>query len=487
MKQKFLPIFALVFLAAALAAQPAVKKDSVSAQAKTTAAAPAPAQPKTSDEELILDDSDKPAPQPGETTAAAPASDTAKKAAAIKAAAGADTASAKKATTEKTVAAPKAAHPQVPARDTAQKISDEELILDGGAEDLLGQTKGAAKKTAAPAATDSSAAGAAATSADSAAASVPAPADSAAQAADSGAQSPAAVASAPAAPAAPVEAEKIEKVRSINFAANLKEYRSPKLAMLMSLIIPGSGQFYAKSSLTAAACLAVEAALIGTGYAFVKKGQSEKKKARTYADSLYSADKFSNYDKDLRTFLGAKFGPASGDSIYYGIIHFGDSSAAENFLKDANAKNDNYYDAIEDASGTFVRGWDDVAPGFSADNAIEITDADTAMYGAFTNDSAYFAYKKEPGKYPAYGFSQHQITYSDMVSKAQGLSRIGSRFYMSLLVNHLASAVIAGILAKKHNDELLGKESFWRRIDVEEQMVNTGTTVVSGYALAVRF
>jgi hypothetical protein len=58
---------------------------------------------------------------------------------------------------------------------------------------------------------------------------------------------------------------------------------------------------------------------------------------------------------------------------------------------------------------------------------------------------------------------------------------------MSLLVNHVASAVMAGILAKRHNDELLGRESFWRRVGIEQQYVNTGSTTVPGYALQVRF
>jgi hypothetical protein len=58
---------------------------------------------------------------------------------------------------------------------------------------------------------------------------------------------------------------------------------------------------------------------------------------------------------------------------------------------------------------------------------------------------------------------------------------------MALLVNHVASAVMAGILAKRHNDELLGKESFWQHIDMKQLSVNTGSGTSPGYALQVRF
>jgi hypothetical protein len=368
--------------------------------------------------------------------------------------------------------------------DSTAATVDEELILEGGAEDLLDHVKAAPAKSAA--AKQGTAPG------DSAKTAVlqdsiktPVSADSAGMAAqvkpDSGATAAAVTLPKPKALA---DNTKIEKVRSINFAANLKEYRSPKLAMLMSLILPGSGQVYAKSNWVAAGFLAVEAAVFGVGYAFISKGQRQKHDAHKYADSHFDTLKYKQYYADLENNLKKNFDEEKAKSILIDSIFRSDSTGAQTLLDDMRSKNGSYYDNLLDTLTIFVRGWKDVEPEFTAEDGFK--NIDTTKFQITSEATPYYVSRKGTDKI-GFGFSQYQLNYIGMINDSRASARIGKNFYMSLLVNHIASAVIAGILAKKHNDALLGEESFWQRIDVEELAVNTGSHTVNGYALGIRF
>ena len=99
---------------------------------------------------------------------------------------------------------------------------------------------------------------------------------------------------------APLPAATIESVHSINFARNLKEYRSPKLAMLMSLILPGAGQVYAKSNLWAAAFGVIEVGLISTGVALSAKSKTVSNNAHAFANQHYDTNAYKQYTSILK-------------------------------------------------------------------------------------------------------------------------------------------------------------------------------------------
>jgi hypothetical protein len=370
------------------------------------------------------------------------------------------------------------------ARDTTKKIVDEDLILDGGEEDLLIQTKKTPPKTVGTGVAKTADSATAKTSADSTGVAMD---QSGAQNQKPGATpSPngqAALSEKPQAP--PKAAPKIENARSINFAANLKEYRSPKLAMLMSLCVPGSGQIYAKSNLWAAGFLLVEAVIVGTGVVYSSKSKVQKAKAHKFADTAYSADKFETYTHDLQTNFVNR-----GDTTYSSI--FFDSSDVL-FLRDAKKspgkRSDNFYNDISSKTSPYVRGWKDVMPNFDG-GVFSISDSN--IYKAYStktgpNDTNYLVYKNGDIKNASFGFSDYQLHYISMLDESRKLANYSRTAFVTLLINHLASAVMAGIEAKNHNDALLGQESVWQHIDIEQQFVNTGSETVSGYSIGVRF
>lgn len=267
------------------------------------------------------------------------------------------------------------------------------------------------------------------------------------------------------------EPQTIGATGSINFARNLKDYRSPKLAMLMSLIIPGSGQVYAAHhSWKAAIYGAVEVGMIATSAVLRSKGSQKEKDAHKFADQHYDMDKYLRYQSALKNNV---------DTSTYSNIFFGADSF---FSNDAKVKNEGYYEKIKNNDQPFVNGWDDALPGFTEN--LEVVDN---RYKAVT-DSAYLVYLKGTDSTKGYyGFSNNQKAYSSMISRSGNYYRKSGGVLAVMLVNHLISAIDAGLTAKAHNDLLLNKKSVWNHIGLEQICLSDGRNMVPGYALKVRF
>jgi hypothetical protein len=358
-------------------------------------------------------------------------------------------------------------------------VTDEELILEGGEEDLLGKEKTFQTKAAVPGQTSAGVqepVNAATGKQDRTVPSLPTPAGFADSAAKLLQKEPsAATVSQPAAA--------IIDGYSINFAKNLKEYRSPKLAMLMSLILPGAGQVYAKSTLWAVAFGVIETGIISTGVALSAKSKNVKKQARSYADQHYSPDRFKGYLDSLKQYLSIKEG-ATGDTIYRSIFSDGSDTA---FFTEAQKKSDSYYgDGYIDggSSSPFIRGWNDVDPDFTS-SGFQLESS--SPYGIVSGDTSYLLFRKPDSTNRLFGVSGYQQHYDAMLKDSRKWASLSRNTFLSLLFNHLASAVMAGISAKRHNDELLGRESLWRHIEVEQCYVNTGSGTAPAYALQVEF
>jgi hypothetical protein len=262
---------------------------------------------------------------------------------------------------------------------------------------------------------------------------------------------------------------KVDNIKSINFSKNLNEYRSPKLAMLLSLVLPGTGQVYAKKGWKAAIFGAIEVGIVSAGVYYSVKGLRASKDAYEFADQHYSIDAMKNYY--------SKFKKVYGDSVTNMI--FEDDSIL------GITKSDEYfYDNISNRRSYYIRGWDDVIP--ELDDNLKMIDS-ISTYQSYNTDTSYLFIQGNDTNTIGFGFSNNQIIFNDKVSKSSGLFKISKNIFTMLLVNHLVSALDAGITAKAYNDRLLGKQSFWQRINLEEVAVNTGSSVATGYALQIRF
>lgn len=356
------------------------------------------------------------------------------------------------------------------------KEADEELILDGGEEDLLGGVRIEKPKDTVTATVNADK-----QSTDSAVAAV--------KGADTlKSESSAKTASKPVLKVAKDEQivpVKIENTSSINFARNLKEYRNPKIAMLLSLLLPGSGEVYAKNGVRAGIFGAVEVGLIATGIAFNVRGGNKVDDAHDFANQHYKAEKMYNYYKMFNTIYGKRKDPETNvsnvDSIF---LNYGDLPA-----KDFSNKSKDFYELINDEVTPYIHGWDDATP--ALDNNFKSTDTNYFSYQGDTTagspDSSYLFVNKKDSSKVSFGFSANRDIYSDKIKKANKQYKYSQTFFTLLLVNHILSAIDAGICAKAYNDKLLGKQSMWQRINIKSVAVNSGSGIANGYALEVRF
>ena len=84
-----------------------------------------------------------------------------------------------------------------------------------------------------------------------------------------------------------------ESLPEISFPSDDK--KSPFLAGLLSLVIPGAGEFYAESYWKTAIFLAIEAAVITTAVIYDGKGDDQTDKFENYADENWSVVKYAEW------------------------------------------------------------------------------------------------------------------------------------------------------------------------------------------------
>jgi hypothetical protein len=295
----------------------------------------------------------------------------------------------------------------------------------------------------------------------------------------------------------------VEDGRTINFAQNLKEYRSPRLAMLLSLLVPGLGQAYSRSYIKASAFGAAEVAAIGVAIYLNSVAKSKKKDAYDFADEHFDVKRIENYDttlqnaffkRDTSLIQGKDTIPLPYDRYFY--------NAAKN-------KETYYYESIRGKE--FTPGWDDCNLSLSdvlsagdqmlqaqTGDAVLIKGSDGSRYELFDYRSLdKFYYVKRvfdklgnpvnDGEW-VLGHSDHQTTYNEKIDKSNSYRDAVNYMFYVILLNHIASAIDAGFTARAYNARLLGEDnSAWNRVSVEQQFVFTGSELSPGVALRLRF
>lgn len=292
----------------------------------------------------------------------------------------------------------------------------------------------------------------------------------------------------------------VEKPRSINVAKNLEEYRSPRVAMFLSLLVPGLGQAYARNYWKTAAFGVVEAALIGTAIGFSLEGKKYEEQALDHAKEHYNPEKFYRFYENFRSYLQTKdnFDESLIDSIIEADYYWDN---AETFVQTDSGtispKTDRFdvknnppegFEDVIDAEG-YVQGWDDAEPYMTEEDGWTL---DSSTYGSkwLINSDNYLVYKDEAGQDStdySFGHSELLEQYRDIKDDARRQYRVRNIMIYSLLANHVVSAVDALITARAHNNRLLGKQSFLDRVNLDYDIAMTDTDITSYYWVRVRF
>jgi hypothetical protein len=258
----------------------------------------------------------------------------------------------------------------------------------------------------------------------------------------------------------------VSKVSSLDEAKG--KYKSPKKAMFMSLVLPGSGQFYVggKQSryIRGSFYLAEEIALIfGFYYNSIYKYDKQVKKYRDFASENFSV---SQYEKEMHNIMSdispdyiEAFRSVYGSEresyckSFYGnaaylpcVENFGqnqDSYGNPSYPSSATSiyNSSEYYRII--ASGNFVPGWDDAKMTSNLESNLSSSD---------------------PIDLPL-GTSEKRGEYLSMRKKANDYADRQAIFLGAIILNHIVSAIDAALSARAHNSSLYEEKiSFLDRI-----------------------
>lgn len=291
----------------------------------------------------------------------------------------------------------------------------------------------------------------------------------------------------------------VEDPRSINVAKNLEEYRSPRAAMFLSLLVPGLGQAYARNYWKTAAFGVVEAALIGTAIGFSLEGKKYEEQAFDHAQKHYKPEKFYEFYDRFRSYLQNqdKYDGMNIDSLLYAewyydsaktfVITDYDNNSVKPRTKNFDVKRDppaGFENIIIERG--YLQGWEDATPYMTEDGWV----LDSSAYDSkwILNERNLLVYKEgqDTSSY-SFGHSDLLEKYHDIKDEVRRQYRVRNIMIYSLLANHVVSAVDALITARAHNNRLLGKQSFLDRVNLDYDIAMTDTDITSYYWVRVRF
>ncbi len=255
------------------------------------------------------------------------------------------------------------------------------------------------------------------------------------------------------------------------------EYRNPKKALFMSLIVPGLGQAYvgqtAFNYARAAFYFGTEATLGILWYQYtVVKYDREVKRYRRYADNHFSAGRYEDEAyaasaatsfKDINPYRTSycealiNRESSTGAGLYGGCVNLlipdsaNVSSSYQNFRA---AYDDNtFFSPVADPAGLSVK---------------RSTFADPVeFYSLIGSYQEFIAGWDDAGSSVVYsdsliaGTSAHRDSYNSMRDRAQSYSRMQAWFIGGLVINHIASALDAALTARRNNRILYEGEARW--------------------------
>lgn len=226
--------------------------------------------------------------------------------------------------------------------------------------------------------------------------------------------------------------------------SNIEEQKkSVWLAVGLSAVIPGAGEFYSESYIKSAAFIAIEATAITLGLIYDKKGNDQTDFFQNYADQHWSVDRYAKWTVNNASSINNEITDVTQYKVFNssGSVNWSELNRLENAIGKFYSHRLPYYGGQQyfELIGKyqqFYQGWDDADPNLKTYEQIVQKLAD---------GGANFDY------------------YSLERGKANDFYNIASKAVLVVVVNHIVSALDAAWTAHSYNKNLDMHASIERR------------------------
>lgn len=210
------------------------------------------------------------------------------------------------------------------------------------------------------------------------------------------------------------------------FSQEIAERKSPFLAGILSLLVPGTGEIYNGQYLKAGIFVAIEAAVIGTAVIYDNKGDRKTNEFQDYADAYSNPDhnwSVVRYAEWLNQYEGANIKINPDESLPpWERVNWSELNAAESGSHKLPPHGEQQYYELIGKYHQFSSGWNDFTGGANKDQV-----------------------------------SPNLIYYSHMRGQANDFYAVASTAVVGIYVNHFLSALDAVWSSIQHNKTLAVK------------------------------
>jgi hypothetical protein len=245
--------------------------------------------------------------------------------------------------------------------------------------------------------------------------------------------------------------------------SELPNQKSVGKAVLFSALVPGSGQFYAKSYIKTAVFLAIEVSALAVNISNTQKGDDKDLEFRQYADANWDEHRYWSYVN----WVGLDKG------IYTDLV------VPENYIEMVTAPNggtwylidEQYFNANKDEILSNLREIEENEfshrlPSTKTQQYYEMIGKYPGQFGNAWNDASFDIDYRPDNVTPSVNF------YMDMRDQANRYYDMAQYGLMAVLINHVVSAIDAGFTTRNYNRRQVQMEMSYNNIRYKGDYLN---------------
>jgi hypothetical protein len=252
----------------------------------------------------------------------------------------------------------------------------------------------------------------------------------------------------------------VQKADSSSTAYKMGRPLSITKAVVFSSVIPGIGQFYAKSYIKAAVFFAVEVAAWTIYFSNRKKGDEKDSEFKAYADARWSEYRYWSYVNWVADEYYENYDPFPWETYeadYGGYWYLIDPDYY-------NANQDEIISVLRDIEGT---EFSHRLPDTKTQQYYEMIGKYPGQFGNAWDDANFDSQYSGPSNITA-----HNDYYMSMRDDSNRFYDIAQYGLMAVLVNHVVSAIEAGFNARRYNRRHFAVEMSYKNMNYKSEYVN---------------